>query len=248
VPAWEPDQLADFLAHLIIGGTSAPMRPFLNEVVSGAMDADKLDYMPRDCYMAGLPMPVDVDRLLEKVHVLSLPASALPDYAERFSLAPDQPIQLLVVEPSGGRTVEELVVSRVLLYEKLYHHQKVRAFEGMVENALDLLVSVDPAFRRPSTYLRLSDEDFLRLHWPDFLGDGNARQMHGVARQLLQSVARRQSLFRALAFGPSMIETPPPDSEEGRTAWGSLQPNVDASDQLKHRPFAKGCLNAPVFT
>jgi HD superfamily phosphohydrolase len=106
VPGWEADQLADHIAHLIVGGVKAPTRPFMNEIISGPMDADKLDYMPRDCYMAGLPMPVDVERLLEKVQVVSLSANILPDaYAEYHELPPDRTVQVLTVEPSGGRTV-----------------------------------------------------------------------------------------------------------------------------------------------
>src|SRR5207253_199700 len=73
-PRWktDADELADHLAHLILGTTKYKTRPFLREIISGVVDADKLDYMARDCYMAGLPMPVDVERLLEKVHVVSI--------------------------------------------------------------------------------------------------------------------------------------------------------------------------------
>ena len=61
VPRWtDYDELADHLAHLIVGTTKFKTRPFLSEIISGVVDADKLDYMARDCYMAGLPMPVDV--------------------------------------------------------------------------------------------------------------------------------------------------------------------------------------------
>src|ERR1019366_5668780 len=121
---------------LVVGGRTAT-RPFLSELISGALDADKLDYMPRDCYMAGLPMPIDVDRLLEKIQVVGVRADALPpDYAELYHLSNDTIVYVLSVQTGGARAFEELVVSRVLLYDKLYNHQKVRAVEGMIENVL----------------------------------------------------------------------------------------------------------------
>src|SRR5205823_5269620 len=113
----------------IVGGRE-PKRPFLTEIVSGSIDADKFDYMPRDCYMAGLPMPVDVDRILEKIHVVRLPAKLLnTEDRTEASLADEDVVEVLAAQPSGARVFEELVLSRALLYQKLYYHQKVRCIE-----------------------------------------------------------------------------------------------------------------------
>ena len=45
---------------------AVPFRDYFRQI-SGPLDVDKLDYIQRDCYMAGVPMPVDVDRLMEKI-------------------------------------------------------------------------------------------------------------------------------------------------------------------------------------
>lgn len=72
IPDWDDTtELAFGMAQMIVGGRDA-RRPYLTEILSGSLDADKLDYMPRDCYMAGLPMPLDVDRLLEKMLVVEI--------------------------------------------------------------------------------------------------------------------------------------------------------------------------------
>ncbi len=89
IPEWEDTrELAFGIARMIVGGRDAT-RPFLTEILSGSLDADKLDYMPRDCYMAGLPMPVDVDRILEKLIVVEIPASQL-EYRAQFGLKGDE--------------------------------------------------------------------------------------------------------------------------------------------------------------
>ncbi len=138
VPGWDnAPALADRIAHLLVGARD-PRAPYLSEIISGALDADKLDYIPRDCYMAGLPMPVDVDRILEKIHMVPVPLKQLPEpeqYIASTGLQPDDTIQVLAIHPSGARAFEELVLSRFLLYSKLYYHQKVRCLEGMVLNA-----------------------------------------------------------------------------------------------------------------
>ena len=49
IPHW-PDatDLCFRMAQLICGGRD-PRRPFLSEIISGPLDVDKLDYIPRDC-------------------------------------------------------------------------------------------------------------------------------------------------------------------------------------------------------
>jgi deoxynucleoside triphosphate triphosphohydrolase SAMHD1 len=230
VPGWQtdPSALADTIAKYIAGGRDA-RKPFLSEMISGALDADKLDYMPRDSYMAGLPMPVDVDRLLEKIQAVSVMAGRLGfDYAKRFNLAEDSTVQILAVQLSGARAFEELVVSRSLLYEKLYNHQKVRAIEGMIENALDLLIASSDQFSRASTFLRFTDADVLSKHLPP-CKDGQTVK-YTAACDLIDAVASRQIFVRAFAFGPSLITlrkpNDPADEELARTGWEQIKPLV----------------------
>lgn len=225
VPEWaDHADLADHISHLIVGSTKYANRPFLSEIISGSVDADKLDYMTRDCYMAGLPMPVDVERLLQKVHVLGVKARHLPrEYETQFKLAPDDVVQVFAIQESGGRTVEELVVSRVLLYQKLYHHQKIRAMEGMIENAIDLLTKSEPAFQSLTKYFQLPDEAFLAGEW----GALSAPKSDGVtqARALVGAVAKRRPLVRAFAFGSTMLSDQL-EPKARRQGWSKLAPCV----------------------
>jgi deoxynucleoside triphosphate triphosphohydrolase SAMHD1 len=225
IPKW-PDlrELSFRMAQLMCGGRD-PRRPFLSEIISGPLDVDKLDYIPRDCYMAGVPMPVDVDRLMEKIHVVTVPAGTIPEYCEETNLEPDSSIQVLAVQTTGSRAFEELVISRFLLYEKLYYHQKIRAIEGTVVNALEILKAERPEFARIGTYLKLSDDEFLLQHWP---GQSTNSTTLTTAKNLVKSVIDRNPFVRCYAFGPGLVNGLEPDSAEFRARWKTFEPTVRA--------------------
>jgi len=162
IPEWDDaDSLCERIARAIVAGAD-PKSPYLTEVISGVLDADKLDYMPRDCYMAGLPMPVDVDRILEKIEVVRLPVSQLPRhvaYSLATGLAESDIVSVLAIQPGGARAFEELVVSRFLLYSKLYYHQKVRCLEGISARSAFKCAALSGASRvvsRPSIFFTSS--------------------------------------------------------------------------------------------
>lgn len=224
-PYWhDANTLAFSIAEIIIGGRSGT-RPFINEIISGSMDADKLDYMPRDCYMAGLPMPVDVERLLERVQMVPVRAERLSsEYAIEHKLSPNQLVQVLTIDAAGGRAFEELVISRVLLYQKLYYHQKVRALVGMVENALELLMDADPAFKKLSTYIALSDTEFIKCHWPISSKSKKSDKVK-AAQSIVEDIFYRRLFVRAFAFGPTLI-CHPNDQKEAEDAWRKISQYV----------------------
>ena len=226
IPGWpDPTHLSFRMAQLICGGRD-PRRPFLSEIISGPLDVDKLDYIPRDCYMAGVPMPVDVDRLLEKIQVVAVPASSLPvsEYREEAAVGPDETVHVLAVQTAGSRAFEELVISRFLLYEKLYYHQKIRAMEGAVVNALEILMAEQEEFRMIATYLKLSDDEFLLRRSPCQPSTPRV----DIANELVSTIVERNTMVRCYAFGPGLAKDLEPDSEAFRIRWKKLEPKVSA--------------------
>jgi HD superfamily phosphohydrolase len=49
---------------------------FLADIVSGPLDADKLDYVFRDGYSAGIPVGYDRERLVATICVVVIPESS----------------------------------------------------------------------------------------------------------------------------------------------------------------------------
>lgn len=225
IPEWSDTTALSRRCAELICGARDPKRPFLSEIISGPLDVDKLDYIPRDCYMAGVPMPVDVDRLMEKIQVVAVPASQIPEeeYGEKVHLKADETVHVLAVQTAGSRAFEELVISRFLLFEKLYYHQKIRAMEGGVVNALEILQEKNGAFQQIPTYLQLSDDEFLLQHWPD-ANDA----VYALAKELISAVTARNPLVRCFAFGPGLVKDLEPDSNDFRMRWKAFTPKVGA--------------------
>jgi HD superfamily phosphohydrolase len=85
-------------------------------VVSGSLDADRMDYLLRDAHYTGMRSNVDVDRLVEVV---------LRD-----------PKHGIVLDESGTIAAEALLTMRFLMYPAVYLHHTVRASEGMLLAAI----------------------------------------------------------------------------------------------------------------
>ncbi|MDB4946672.1 MAG: putative dNTP triphosphohydrolase, Archaeal subgroup [Labilithrix sp.] len=147
------------IAGLILGGPVIEGAAFLTLLVNGAFDADKLDYMPRDSMMGGVPCPVDVRRVIETVRVVEVPAHKLPSsYPKWAGLTTSSTVRVLTLTGTGARVLDELAMARSLLYEKMYFHHKVRALEVTVRRALREL-----APRDVPGWLQLVDDELLVL-------------------------------------------------------------------------------------
>ncbi len=88
----------------------------LAALVSGPLDADRIDYLLRDAHYTGVPSSVDADRLIEVL--------------ER------DPEHGVVLEESGIIAAEGLLSMRFLMYPAVYLHHTVRASESMLQAAV----------------------------------------------------------------------------------------------------------------
>jgi HD superfamily phosphohydrolase len=88
----------------------------LASIVSGPLDADRMDYLLRDAHYTGIRSSVDPDRLTEVVE-------RHPDHG-------------LVLQDSGLIAAEALLAMRFLMYPAVYLHHTVRASEAMLQAAV----------------------------------------------------------------------------------------------------------------
>jgi HD superfamily phosphohydrolase len=108
---------------------------FLKDIISGDIDADKIDYVARDGYFAGVPLAVDVERLLSQLVAIDLqPGSS----AASFSLPAREVERIYAIglKPTGASAMEMLVLTRVYLFDRIYLHHKVKAAERLCESVL----------------------------------------------------------------------------------------------------------------
>ena len=181
----------------IIGSAAEPMRWFLTEMLNGDMDADKLDYIQRDCMVTGVPLPFDVKRLILKSRFV------------QGSLHRGNFVGL-GISIGGARALLDLTVSRMMLHEKIYRHSKILTAESMFESALRLVSETRPDFLNPDSFLFAVDDAVLSALEGSPLdagktapGDIGDNFQH--ARTLASNLKQRKLLKRAFVFSAHFL-------------------------------------------
>ena len=141
----------DFIAECIIGNVSNQKFKFCQDIINGSFDADKLDYIQRDCYFTGLKMSVDVERIFHNT---------------LYRVDKDNTKYELVIDSSGVHNLEHLLFSKLLLFPSLYHHHKVRACCCMFKTIFEIMHDHDleingKKFDNPLDFLESTDDIFL---------------------------------------------------------------------------------------
>ena len=203
-----PQKPTTLMQRAVVGATIRDDIPLLQETISGPFDADKLDYMTRDAHMTGVPIVTDINRLVRKVRAITLPAERLPEEVGRAVEAGHAYYVLTGISLSGGRTLDELMIGRALLYDKLYRHQKVRAAEVMVAAIFQQLAPHAPDGPAMVAYalddadlFDLDDGALARLGINDPAALGPALE---IARDLASRLRDRRLFVRAYAFAQNM--------------------------------------------
>jgi len=141
------------IANLIIGKV-APERAFLADIINGPFDADKLDYIVRDAYFSGLPLMVDIDRLLYSLQI----GNAKEETGDGGLI---ERTRMLVSLP-GVTALEQILMSKLHLYANVYRHHKVRAADSLVSTALYReMTDGNKFFANPASFLMHTDIDLL---------------------------------------------------------------------------------------
>ncbi len=110
---------------------------FMKDIISGDIDADKIDYVARDGYFAGVLLAIDVDRLLSQLIAIDLNRDKLPDsVTSRLPAREVDAIYATGLKPTGASAMEMLVLTRVYLFDRIYLHHKVKAAEQFAESTV----------------------------------------------------------------------------------------------------------------
>jgi uncharacterized protein len=130
---------AGALGQLAVGKLADEERPYLDQIISGSVDVDKLDYVVRDSFHTGAGYgSVDVHRLLYAMDVID---------------------NRLSVDRSAVATLESFLLARFESFRTIYFHKASRAVQIMMVKALEAareeLRLLD--FDGPEDYLKLDD-------------------------------------------------------------------------------------------
>src|SRR5216683_4757805 len=130
---------ASILGQLAIGKLASRERPYLDQIISGSVDVDKLDYLVRDSFHTGAGYgSFDVHRLLYAMDIID---------------------NRLSIDDSAVATLESFLLARFESFRTIYFHKASRAVQIMMVRALEMardeLHLLD--FDVPEDYLKLDD-------------------------------------------------------------------------------------------
>ena len=104
------------MSRLAVGKMAGP--PFMNEVISGGLSADMMDYLLRDTYFTGVEYgKVDIHRVIDSLGVIG-------DH--------------LVLDRAALYAFEALLIARYEMFKAVYFHRTVRAAELMLAQSMAL--------------------------------------------------------------------------------------------------------------
>ena len=204
-----PSQPVELLQKMILGRVVQDDAPLIQELISGPFDCDKLDYMTRDAHCAGVPVVTDIPRLIQKIRAVQLTQDRLP---ERIAAKVRRGLPgywVTGIALSGGRTLDELLLGRSLLFDKIYRHQKVRAIEAMIGAMLNGALDASSS-DLITTLLSLRDEELVHFDEVDLKrkfgieGEGADSPKVAAAMEISRRLRDRELFVRCVAFSQHM--------------------------------------------
>lgn len=232
------DQLSEGLIAAIIGGSDGSARGALGALVSSQVDADKLDYMARDAYHAGLPIDFDTERLISKLEAVRVEdavlSQRLSDLKDRISATPGKRYQEIGISAGGTGAFEQMLVGRIFLYDRLYHHHKVRTADSMAQRLLHYADPEAKSLTMGILYASLPDDTVIRAFGGLKLNLGTDEKpivfpSTPASAEFAQAIISRCLYQRAFAFAGRFIAGL--DTEAASAANGEPTPETWTEDE-----------------
>lgn len=168
------------VAGLIIGKTKNERDQYMADIVHGGIDADKIDYFMRDCHYSGIRAEVDASRLINMLAILSY--RGWPS--------------TLTVSGIALHHLEQILITKLILFTSVYHHHKVRATEAVVLALFKKLKERRGTLKhKPLEFAQFTD--FLRMDDPRFFIW--AADEEGLDK-IVEGITNRELLKRCLVL------------------------------------------------
>lgn len=116
----------DDIAAFFSPNSVSPDAIVWRELISGQMDADRMDYLLRDAHHAGVSYGrYDIDRVIDSICLCS-------DGEDHLTVG---------VEEDGAHAVEGLIIARYMMFTQVYYHKTRSIYDFHYENALSTLLT-----------------------------------------------------------------------------------------------------------
>ncbi len=237
------DIIIEYISCFILGLPKCINSLPFSQVISGPIDADKCDYLARDSHTTGVPVAVDIYRLIQKIRVIKkVPREFAGAWTDKKDCMEEECF-LMGVLYSAVSTIEQILISRALLYENIYFHQKVLTAEEMLRYAIKLLDNSGcAAFNDFEHMFKITDEDIFNPHLCFILdncykGDGEKDETWDYALSILKKIYDRNLYKRSMAIShDNLIDNNSYNKNEERMDLIKdifEMPIIDKHDELK---------------
>ncbi len=119
-----------YISALILGDRITKGDFALPSILSGSIDADKIDYMQRDADACRISLGLDIPRVFMRAGVYDINKSRDPFASGLSGLDDIDTVRIFVIDQHGGDTFVEMGNSRLSLYRRVYQHPFTRNVEG----------------------------------------------------------------------------------------------------------------------
>jgi len=170
-------------------------QPLFQYLVSSSLDVDKMDYLQRDSLHTGVAYGAfDVDRLLSCLK---------PDRDEKPTR--------LVVTKKGRQAIEDFLLGRYHMFQSVYHHKTVVAFELMLDRIAGDLIErgvlpdlklIKEKIEADESWFSSFDDGFV---WEVMKTKKNATNVTGQLIRMLQSRVSLKLANEKLAFDSANV-------------------------------------------
>lgn len=201
------DNVADLqlrLAMMILGARNSAYPVALSSIISGQIDGDKLDYMTRDAYHSGMPISFDTRRLMSRIDHIRCDLDSLPEgdegnraFAEKCM---DGRYYDIGIKSSGVGALEQMLIGRNFLYDRLYFHHKVRAADAMAQRLLEFALPEVEKVPLKEIYLSVNDDTIIALAGGELRGKGNFVEDKASSKYIANALSMRKLYQRAFLF------------------------------------------------
>ncbi|QOZ55873.1 HD domain-containing protein [Bradyrhizobium sp. CCBAU 53338] len=174
----------------------------VSELISGAVDADKVDYVNRDALNCGIPVGVDVARVFLRSGIILASIEQIRSLG--FKSAPTTEEYLFVINSSGLDTIDEILQARTALYQRVYFHAVTRTAERIFGRALELNGGLANADRDLTNILKIWSYRDVELL------ERIGKSRSPVVKKLISRVTTRNLPKKAYSFSPGLgnLQTP----------------------------------------
>lgn len=168
------------------------------DIVSGDIDADRMDYLVRDSYYTGVAYGVfDLMRLVNKIY-----------FEDRR----------MIIDSGGLRAAESLLISRFMMYPTVYYHHVCRIAEKMYEKALEKCLVYE--LIEPERLFRMDDYDVI-----SFLRNREGYPGDMMSRIDSRKLMKRAIYVNLPRIGVDVTKVDPHHAEEEIAEISNVDPN-----------------------